>query len=46
MPDLLVGHELDQRPVLGEETVLLKLGHRESRESVVEQVKLNPLLQI
>jgi hypothetical protein len=46
MDDLhfLIGHELEERSVLSEETVLLKLLDRELGETVVKNIKLNPFL--
>lgn len=42
--DLLVGHELDQRDVIGSETGLGEVLGGESGDTVVEQVELDPLL--
>ena len=44
MADFLVGHELDQRDVVGVQSSLFKLFSAESRDTVVEQVELDPLL--
>lgn len=40
----LVGHELDQRDVLGAKTGLSKLLFGESRDTVVEEIELDPFL--
>jgi hypothetical protein len=44
VPDLLVGHELDQEAVLGVDARVLELLDGELGESVVEEVELDELL--
>jgi len=44
MADLLVGHELDQRDLIGVDAGIGELLLGESSDTVVEQVELDPLL--
>lgn len=44
MSNLLVGHELDEEPIIGSETSILEVLDREFCKTEVEEVKLNPFL--
>ena len=44
MSGFLVGHELDERHLLGSDTGFEELGFREPSKPIMEEIKLDPLL--
>lgn len=44
MSNLLVGHELDEEPIVGSQASILKVLNRELRKTEMEEVKLDPFL--